>query len=607
MINITDKKECNGCCACVDVCPTRAVSLVTDSEGFWYPEIDKAKCVDCSLCDKVCPEIQAGSEDLPQGEEPVCYAARHKDNNIRMDSTSGGIFSAFAEAVYAEGGSVAGAVYRNDFSVQHIITSNPKDLVRLRSSKYLQSNCEELYTEVKSRLSAGQKVLACGCPCQMAALHLFLAKDYENLIICDFVCRGINSPKVFRKHLNALEAKFGAKVISAKAKNKERGWRSLMFKAVFENGKAYYGDGREDDFTRGYLMTGYYCRPSCFDCKFKEVPRTADLTVGDFWGVENVAPSLDDDLGTSFVMCNTPKGREFFESMKSSLQAQRVRLEDIEPGNRCIYESIDISQEGRDAFFKDLAEMAFPQVAAKHFPRPAKKRMKGVKRVKKIIKKKIRVLFRTMGLSPRAWCQFLWLNFLRRNTTANLFKLQLLLPTRHCVFDIHPSAKIVVKGLVVFGFSKIRGSSLETRMRMDKGAELHFNDRFKLYAGADIQIFPKGVLSFEGGPATGCNINSQIVCADSIRIGRSTLIGRNVVLRDYDAHYIMQNGYKVMAPISIGEHCWIGEGALISKGVTIGDGSIVAARSWVISKVGEKMLVAGSPAMPMNKNIEWKV
>ena len=606
MISISDKRECNGCCACVDVCPVNAIRLVTDAEGFWYPEIDREKCTDCSLCEQVCPELHPKAPLLQVGDSPVCYAARHTLFETRLDSTSGGVFSAFAEVVFAENGSVAGAVYTEDFSVRHIVTDHLADLKKLRSSKYLQSNCSELYKEIKRRLADGNKVLACGCPCQMAALRLFLNKEYDNLIICDFICRGINSPKVFHKHLDALEERFGSKVVSAKAKNKEHGWRSLTFKAMFENGEAYYGNGREDDFTRGYLKTGYYCRPSCFDCKFKNIPRIADLTIGDFWGVENVAPSLDDDRGTSLVMCNTEKGRAFFELSKSRLEILPAQLSDLEPGNRSLYRSIDVQQTGRANFFQDLEQMSFPQAAESHFPKLAERRLGIVVKIKAVIGR-LRVLFQAMGLSPRAWTQFFWLNVFRKNSTVNLLKMHVIVPSKYCVFDIHSSAKIVVKGTVLFGYSKVRGSKMESRVRMDEKSELHFTDSYLAYADADIQIFPGGVLVFEGGPSAGCNIHCQIVCADRIHIGRCTLIGRNVVIRDYDAHNIVQKGYKIKAPISIGEHCWIGEGALIGKGVTVGNGSIVAARSWVVSKVGDKTLVAGSPAMPINTNIEWNV
>lgn len=606
MINILDKKECNGCCACIDACPVEAIHFVIDTEGFWYPEVDKQKCVDCSRCDAVCPELQTESPLLQVGEEPTCYAARHINKDIIKDSTSGGIFTAFAEAVFAKGGSVAGAVYREDFSVEHITTNNADDLPRLRSSKYLQSDCTGLYAGIKQRLIVGETVLVCGCPCQMAALRLSLEKDYENLVICDFICLGINSPKVFRKHLDSLENKHGSKIIYVKAKNKEHGWRSLTFKAVFEDGSSYYGDGRTDDFTRGYLHTGFYCRPSCFDCKFKKTPRIADLTVGDFWGIEKVAPSLDDNFGTSLVMCNTQKGRHFFDEIKGVHQVEQVTLSDIALGNRSLYKSIGTSQKGRSNFFNDLETMPFSQVALKHFPKSNTKLLR-MKQILKINLQRALKFYQAMGHSPRAWFLFVWINFLRRNTDSNILKMHVIFPTKHCVFDIHPSAKITVRGPVKFGFSKVRGSKLETRIRLDADTELNFNDSFCVYAGADIQVFKGGRLAIDGGHSAGCNIHCQIICADNIEIGRNTLIGRNVVIRDYDAHYIIQKNYKVMAPIQIGSHCWIGEGSLISKGVKIKDGSIVAARSWVITNVEEKTLVAGTPAMPVKKDIEWEV
>ncbi len=439
----------------------------------------------------------------------------------------------------------------------------------------------------------------------MAAIRLFLKKGYKDLIIIDFICRGINSPKVFRKHLDSLEDKYGSEVVYVKAKNKEHGWRSLTFKAVFKNGEVYYGDGNEDDFTRGYLRTGYYCRPSCFDCKFKEIPRIADLTIADFWGAENVSPSLDDNKGTSLIMCNTAKGRAYFDSMGDRVKKQEISLSDVEHGNRSLYQSLNTSQTKRDDFFYSLNKMKFSDVAEKYFPKQEKKSGRMLSLLKSVVQKLL-YLQKTMGFSPRVWCQFIWLNFLRRNTTSNIFKMHVFVPTRHCVFDIHPSANVVLNGLVTFGVTKVKGSRMESRLYMAEKTKLIVNDVFFTYADADIQIFTGGELTFEGGKSSGCNIHCQIVCADNIHVGRGTLIGRNVVLRDYDAHYIIQKGYKVKDPIMIGERCWIGDGALISKGVSVGDGSIVAARSWVISKVDEQMLVAGSPAMPMAKNIEWR-
>ena len=604
MINISDKAECNGCCACFDICPTNAISLQIDNEGFWYPEINKDLCTSCELCLKTCPELIDLKSLETKPENPICYGAHYNDQKIRIDSTSGGLFSALANKMYDLGGYVAGAIYNDDFSVKHIISNNRDDLEKLRSSKYLQSSCTNLYKDTKKLLIRGEKVLVCGCPCQMAALRLFLSKEYENLIICDFICRGINSPKVFRKHLDSLEKQYDSKIVYVKAKNKELGWRKLTFKTIFENGQSYYGDGQTDNFTRGYLRSGVYCRPSCFSCKFKDLPRIADITLADFWGIEKVNPELDNDTGTSVVMCNTPKGIDFFNTIKDNLEYSQVDVKDIIPGNPSLLYSLKKTNTDREKFFKDLNQLTFNKVANKYFPLNKKRIL--LSKVKRGLKN-VLFPFYIMKFHPFLWLKFIWLNFLRKNTSSNFLKGHVIIPTQCCIFDIHRSAKINVKGRIHFGYKKVRGSKLETRIRIEKNATLNIEDIFTVFAGADIQLFQNSTMTLKGGVGAGCNIHCQIVCANEISIGRNTLIGRNVVLRDYDAHYIIQKNYKVSAPIKIGNHCWIGDGAMISKGVSIGDGAIVAARSWVIQKVPSKTLVGGSPAMSIQENVQWKI
>ncbi|AFL69144.1 Coenzyme F420 hydrogenase/dehydrogenase, beta subunit C-terminal domain [Sulfurospirillum barnesii] len=380
-INIIDKKECNGCNACFDACSdAQAIRFEIDKEGFWYPKVDLDKCTDCGVCEKVCPELNADSPKLKVGKEPIVYAARHKDKEVIKDSTSGGVFTAFAELFYQMGGYVGGAVYDNDFNIKHIVTNDVNDLPKLRSSKYAQSDLTGFHASVKALLRKGEKVLVCGTPCQMAGLRMFLRKPYENLLILDFICRGINSPKVYQKHLNSLEKKFGSKINYLKAKNKELGWRSLTFKATFENGEAYYAKGRDDNYTRGYLQTGNITRVSCFDCKFKKNPRIADITMGDFWGVEKVAPELDDNLGTSLIMCNTDQGMNYFQAL-DNIDFKKVTIEDIIPGNRSLYQSVSESTENREYFFEDLDRYDFDYVTNKYFP---KKKLSLKQKIRKI-------------------------------------------------------------------------------------------------------------------------------------------------------------------------------------------------------------------------------
>ena len=297
MIDIKDKSNCCGCNACGDACPVGAISFPTDNEGFWYPKVDTSKCVNCGRCDAVCPMTHLDAiKSHGQTAEPQAYGGYHKNIVIRFDSTSGGFFSALANEMYRRKGYVSGAVFNEDWSVSNFISNEKRDLAKLRGSKYVESSAIGLYRRIKELLDAGEEVLACGSPCQMAALRSFLGKDYEKLLIVDFLCRATNSPKAYKKYRESLESQFGAKITYIKAKNKEHGWRSLARKVCFENGKTYYGEGHEDHYRRGYHLNMFE-RPSCYSCKFKGLPRCADITLGDFWGIENVDPSLDKNLG----------------------------------------------------------------------------------------------------------------------------------------------------------------------------------------------------------------------------------------------------------------------------------------------------------------------
>ena len=362
MINIKDKTECCGCNACSDICPHDAIRFQTDIEGFWYPEVDKDKCVECGLCEKICPELHISKlkqNDFPQPTHTI--AAINKKLNVRWNSTSGGAFSALAEVMYEKGGYVSGAIYNEDFTVRNYISNNPEDLVKLQSSKYLQSNAEGLYKEIRDLLRKGEHVLACGTPCQMAALRSFLMKDYENLIIVDFICRGVNSPKVYRKYLDSLEHKFGGKVVYVKAKNKELGWRNLTRKVVFDNGAVYYGVSMDDDFRRGY-HTNVYCRPSCYTCQYKGFPRMADITIADYWGIEKIDKNLDNNIGTSMILLNSKKGIEYFGSVKDRLEWIETPFESILPGNVALTKSIEPAKIDREKFFVDLDKETFDAV-----------------------------------------------------------------------------------------------------------------------------------------------------------------------------------------------------------------------------------------------------
>lgn len=596
MVNIADKAMCCGCNACGDVCAHDAITFKTDIEGFWYPEVDKSKCTDCRLCEKVCPIINIDTLKKNDLKQSICYVAEHKDIEVVFDSTSGGLFSALADIMYRNKGYVGGAIFNEDFSVRQYISPDKKDLIKLRSSKYLQSNFTGFYKQLRDLLKKEENVLVCGSPCQMAALRSFLRKDYENLIIVDFVCRGTNSPKVWRKYLDTFEERYGSPVVYCKAKSKEYGWRNLTQKVVLANGKAYYEPKDSNNYTKGYLQTGVFCRPSCYECKFKGYPRIADITLADFWGVENVKKTMDKNLGLSLVMVNSQKGASFFEKAKIRINAFQVPFETIEKGNLALTKSLDKPKVNRERFFKDLDNMTFTQIADKYIlSTPMSKKF--------IIKKYIKYLFavwRGTNHSPKAIYQFF-----KYNTFNEIIHGNVLIPASHVVIQLEKGGKIIKKGISYIGTKRYRKSKLETRLLIEKGGVLELGPNTNIMYGADIEVFHDARLIYKG--EGGSNIGATVICGEKIEIGKGTMMGRNVLIRDNNGdHYINRTGYKNTRPVVIGEKAWLCEGCTIMLGVNIGDGVIVGAKAFVTSNIPPNTMVSGNPSKVVDEDVLWK-
>lgn len=597
MINIINKTDCCGCNACGDICGKHAITFTTDTEGFWYPVVNKDLCVDCGLCDKVCP-IKNKANHIERYAEPNVFAAYTKDEAIRIDSTSGGIYSTLALKMYEDNAYVGGAVYNEDHTVSQIIDDNPSRLPEIRSSKYLQSNAEGVYRDVKNLLKAGKRVLFCGTPCQIHALYNFVGKEYENLYTCDFICRGVNSPKVFLKYMEMLEKQFGSHATAIKFKNKKWGWHNFSMRVNFENGTEYCKDRNHDLFFIGYLQAGNFTRPSCYQCRFKGFPQKADITLADFWGIENIDSSMDQDKGTSLVMVNSDKGQALFDSIKHEIKWRQFTMNDARLGNAAMDDSLKSVKPNREDFFEDLDKMPFEEVAKKHFPLPS---------WKKIIKQQLRPfkaiynILACLGLSVHSWCTFLHINFFSRDVIRR--KRIPLYNNSNTLIQIDKGAKMILSARLITGTKQVRKSKMETRILLEKESQFIVDGTFNVYAGSYIRVAPKGKLIIHGG---FINENVQITAGDVVEIGRGATIGRDVVIRSYDGHTICQEGYKVSEPIKIGNHVWIGQGATILKGVTIGDGAIIAAGAIVTKDVPAKTIVAGVPAKVVRENVIWK-
>ena len=315
MIDIRDKSQCCGCSACASICPQKAISMKPDAMGFLYPRVDVDKCIVCGLCLKVCSfnECYDTSQNI---EKAKVYAVRHKDIEKIRKSRSGAMFVAISDYVLEEGGVIYGAGYTDYFRVVHKRATTKEERDEFRGSKYVQSDLNNVFLQVKNDLSNGLLVLFSGTPCQTSGLNSFISKKYrDRLILVDIVCHGVPSPSIWRDYLRYQERKYNSKIVKVDFRDKSLGWTEHKESLLFENNKLVYSSIYTDLFY-GHLMF----RPSCEKCYFTNFMRPSDITLGDFWGWKRVDKSINsDDLGCSLVLCNTNKGISIFNKVSSEL------------------------------------------------------------------------------------------------------------------------------------------------------------------------------------------------------------------------------------------------------------------------------------------------
>ena len=606
MIEIKDKKNCCGCNACHDICPKDAISLEMDFEGFWYPKVDRSKCVDCHLCEKTCPQLHAKELKHNEFDKPVCFAAIHKNIETRFASTTGGLFSALAEQMYREGGYVGGAIYRDDWSVAHFISNNPDDLKRIRQSKYSQSDTRDFYKEVNRLVTSGEKVLVCGSPCQMAALRRFIGRDCDNLVILDYICKSITSPLFYQKYLDYWERKAGSKLVSFKFKDKELGWRNLVKRFDFKNGKTMYSRAQDKDLYSTAYHGHIVSRPSCYDCQFKGFPRMADITIADFWGCERKEAyrNLDDNAGTSVVLCNNQHGLDFFGKIEKYIRFVPAYIKDVIPGNPALLHSEQQPKANREAFFRDLKDKSIEEAVENHLNYFAQKNNDGIKFK---IKNYIRIWRKALKYSqykPCTFFEFVRLNVFCRNVKHDWVNEGIIYPTPYTVIDLQKGSLLELHGPLVVGSKKVRKSRVETRLLLESNARMTVNEDSHFGYGSDIEVFANAHLSMDH---CGTNFNCTIICGKRIEMQGHVSLGRDVSIRDTNAHLMAIEGYKILRPVTIENHVWLCSGVTICPGVKIKAGAVVGADSYVIQNVPAHALVSGNPAKVVQHNIAWKL
>ena len=280
-----------------------------------------------------------------------------KNREILEESTSGGVFSALANAYINDGGKVYGAAFDNNFRVKHIGIDNVVDLNKLRGSKYVQSNTENTYTEVKNDLENNKKVLYSGTACQIAGLKNFLGKDYENLLTIDIVCHGVPSQKIFIKYKEYIEKKYNGKVQEFYFRNKEKkGW-GLNLKIKLDNGKIIRRFAYVDPYYKAFINGDTY-RECCYNCKYANSERVGDITLADYWGVASIHPEFYDGKGVSAIIVNTEKGMEAWNNVKENLEYIKTNLDSIKKYNSNLVEPTH-RKDIRNDIYNDLDKKDF--------------------------------------------------------------------------------------------------------------------------------------------------------------------------------------------------------------------------------------------------------
>ncbi len=592
MIQITDKTDCCGCQACGDICPKESISFKSDEEGIWYPEVNMDTCIDCHLCEKVCPILNQVSR-LGNSSEPLTYILQAPNTIDRLKSASGGAYTLLVQEMFERGGYVAGHIWNDKASVKGYISCKSEDLDILRGTKYLQSDIEGMYKAVKNLLQEGKSVLFSGCPCQVAAMRSFLKKDYDNLLMTDFVCMGIDSPLAFKKYIESLENQFQSKMVFFKAKSKEVGWRYLTNKATFENGKSYFGINNVDANLKATFLN-VLVRPSCYKCRFKGFPRISDMTIGDYWRKKIISDPLDDNTGTSYVMLHNDKAAQFFESIKEKCHHRQVSVTEILGANRLAIKSLSHPLFSREDFYKRLHSEDFSALVDDYYKTKNASKTSCIRRV---IKTLIGAAIYNRK-NPISFFRFVYYNMFSSKVHADIKKGDVLI-IRNAKLKLGRNAIVNVKGHCI-----LNSAEHQSVISLDENSVLNLDNNL-IKEGCNFKIHPDAQISI--GFRTIVSKNADINISSQLNIGEFSFIDSNVAIDSTDSGIVYFDGKdNFKKDITLGTHTLICQGCKICGGTKLGDESIVREYSVVKGESPAKSVLLGSPARVINNNINWK-
>ena len=355
---IVGESECRGCSACQAICPTGAISMQKDLEGFIYPSIKQNLCVSCMKCKNVCPALEKRDN-----HKPISYhGGIAKDEGVRDNSSSGGASYALAKQILQNGGSVFGASFEDNFRVVHIEITDLKQYKEIQGSKYVQSDMQEVYGALERYLRERRTVLFIGTPCQCDAIKHFVAVKKlpeDSLLLCDIVCHGVPSPGIWSDYIKLIDPK--GTLLEFRFRDKSRGWHGDNICAVYPN-KVRRNTAKLKVFTQLYFR-GLISRPCCETCKYANLNRVSDITIGDFWGIEKLCVDVNDGKGVSLLIVNTDKGAKYLNLLSAHMELFECNECD------CLQEQLIHPvhfSPMRQAFWEDYSQRGFSAIAKRY-------------------------------------------------------------------------------------------------------------------------------------------------------------------------------------------------------------------------------------------------
>ena len=322
--SVINRESCSGCALCAFVCPQKCIILKTGKLGHLYPYVDNKKCINCNLCVKVCPS----NNDIQLQKPLVAYAAWAKDESEYISSTSGGAAAIFSKEMISRGGVVYGCTMESNCEVRHIRIDNTEQLPKLKGSKYVQSDINDIFPLLKEDVKNNLPVLFIGTPCQIAAVKSLFKQQPSNLYLIDIICHGTPSLLALKSYLNKKFGKCSFESISFR-----KGSRLLI--EIKDKGKTIYSANHKKDLYYTLFMQGYTYRDSCHQCKYAQPKRVSDITIGDFWGLGRMGDCNipDHKDGISVILPITEKGEKLLKSISPQLNIYERPLEEAIKGN----------------------------------------------------------------------------------------------------------------------------------------------------------------------------------------------------------------------------------------------------------------------------------